>query len=725
MARIIAAFNQFFDDAGNPLIDGKIRFLESGTNNTDKTTFKDSGLTIANTNPVDLDGAGRTEFDVFGSGVYKAILFTSDDVQISQHDPVGGTLTGGGVPNYVASDTYDIPDIVIATDNNYYRSLTNANIDNDPLTDTTNWELLQFGRIYNATISYSNTDSVYGLDGILYYSQINNNLNNTPGTGSQWISSVSGNSIVKLPVNFSPAEGEIVPSLNPLLTGDAYANVYDLTHASSQFRVFADDGTTLLDDSGLLGPVESYTVVTNLTLNTSFKWNVTYTDIEGNTSTSDKTGFDIPLLSIVTPVVTCTGTPSDVPEKPTLTTSAFESFPAGETHLNTDWQVLDSGSVVVYESLADAVNLLSIIVPAGVLLVSSDYTFQARHRTTLGDVSSYGVIAGTTPAIFDIVPLMAVGHGTSPFITIYDQDVDTFTKLANPSILPPSNGNGVAFSDDDVYLSVGHNSTPFVTIYKRSFEVFTKLANPSILPASTSLDVAFSPDGVHMAVAHNDTPFVTIYKRSGDTFTKLTNPSSLPSGTGNGVAFSPDGVHMAVAHSGGSFITIYKISGDVFTKLPNPVGGLPAGLGRSVAFSDDNTYMSVGHTNSPFVTIYKISGDVFTKLTNPSSLPPNECNGVAFSPNSTYMSVVHPTSPFVTIYKRAGDVFTKLTNPSTLPPGTAQGVAFSADNNYMGVAHDGVPYITIYKRSGDVFTKLANPSIPAGEAKSITFTHTG
>jgi len=181
MARIIPAFNQFFD-GGVPLINGKIRFLESGTNNTNKTTFKDSGLTIPNSNPVDLTGDGKTEFDIFGSGVYKAILFTSDDVQVEQHDPVGGTLSGGGIPNYVASDTYDIPDWVIASNNKTYESLSNGNIDNDPITDTLNWEEKQFGRIYNATVTYSNIDSVYGSDGLLYNSITNNNLGNDPTT---------------------------------------------------------------------------------------------------------------------------------------------------------------------------------------------------------------------------------------------------------------------------------------------------------------------------------------------------------------------------------------------------------------------------------------------------------------------------------------------------------------------------------------------------------------
>ena len=188
MARIIAAFTQFSDDAGNPLINGHLLFLESGTNDTKKTTFLDSGLTKGNTNPVRLDGAGRCP-NVFGSGVYKAISFADDGLgntgtQFQQFDPVGGTLTGGGIANYVASDTYDIPDIIIATDNEYYRSLTNANIDNDPILDAANWQRLQFGTVYNATISYTNTDSVYGSDGLLYFSQINNNLNNDPTSDS-------------------------------------------------------------------------------------------------------------------------------------------------------------------------------------------------------------------------------------------------------------------------------------------------------------------------------------------------------------------------------------------------------------------------------------------------------------------------------------------------------------------------------------------------------------
>lgn len=40
---------------------------------------------------------------------------------------------------------------------------------------------------------------------------------------------------------------------------------------------------------------------------------------------------------------------------------------------------------------------------------------------------------------------LAVAHITTPFVTIYGQDVDDFTKLTNPSNLPANTGNAVAF----------------------------------------------------------------------------------------------------------------------------------------------------------------------------------------------------------------------------------------------------------------------------------------
>ena len=185
----------------------------------------------------------------------------------------------------------------------------------------------------------------------------------------------------------------------------------------------------------------------------------------------------------------------------------------------------------------------------------------------------------------------------------------------------------------------------------KNIESPIKLTDPTTLPASTGNSVAFSSDNTYLTVGHDSSPFVTIYKRSGDTFTKLTNPAILPTSSGTGVAFSPDVTYLAVSNQfGDRFLTIYKRSGDTFTKLADPATP-PAGQSNSVAFTPDDTYLAVVHFTSPFITIYKRLGDTFTKLTNPATLPAAAGNGVAFSATDVYFAVCHGTTPFVTIYK--------------------------------------------------------------------------
>jgi len=156
MARIIDAFTQFFDPtSGKPLVNGKLKFLESGTNNTDKTTFKDAAMTagLENTNPVILDGGGNLAFSVFGSGVYNVILFDENDVQLKQFDPVGASLTSGQFVSWSPSETYDEGDIRRGSDGEYYQSVDNNNSNNNPITSPDDWDLVTIVKSYiaNAT----------------------------------------------------------------------------------------------------------------------------------------------------------------------------------------------------------------------------------------------------------------------------------------------------------------------------------------------------------------------------------------------------------------------------------------------------------------------------------------------------------------------------------------------------------------------------------------------
>ena len=538
---------------------------------------------------------------------------------------------------------------------------------------------------------------------------------------------IGAQSIAK-PSMLSPASGSVDVPLGPLLTASAFMTYPDGadTHLNTDWRIRTMAGAVVWQS--LANPTNKTNIQVpdnTLPLNTQLQADVRYRGATLPVSAwSDAVTFTTTNQSILTPTITAPlNGATGIGATPAFTSTAFATNPLGaDTHASSDWQLKNSLGVVIWSSVADVVNKTSITLPSGVLAVSSQYTMEVRYNGNFLQPSQWSpVVSFTTAAQFSYEKYLAVAGEGYPFLNTYGQDIDTFTKLADPASLPSGTARGVAFSADGMYMAVSHSASPSVTIYKRSGDTFSKLANPAALPSGTANGVAFSADGMYMAVAHDAGYFITIYKRSGDTFTKLANPAALPSGSAYGVAFSADGTYMAVAHTTTPYITIYKRSGDTFTKLDDPAS-LPSGTGFGVAFSADGMYMAVSHSASPRITIYKRSGDTFTKLANPAALPSGNGYGVAFSADGMYMAVAHSAGYFITIYKRSGDTFTKLANPAALPSGNGYGVAFSADGMYMAVSHDASPFITIYKRSGDTFTKLANPaSLPTGIAYGVAF----
>ncbi len=178
MSRIIDAFTQYLDDAGDPLANGFIRFLESGTNNTDKNTYADINETIPNANPVPLSGAGRVP-NVFGTGSYSAILYTSAMVQIAQFDPVGQASVDGAFSDWNSQEAYSAGDIVVV-DGDYYKSIINSNENNAPASSPSSWEQIKFIGVWNTNVSYSINDMAQDSSGGIYVSLTNSNAGNDP-----------------------------------------------------------------------------------------------------------------------------------------------------------------------------------------------------------------------------------------------------------------------------------------------------------------------------------------------------------------------------------------------------------------------------------------------------------------------------------------------------------------------------------------------------------------
>ena len=299
---------------------------------------------------------------------------------------------------------------------------------------------------------------------------------------------------------------------------------------------------------------------------------------------------------------------------------------------------------------------------------------------------------------------MFVSHMTTPFISIYERNDDTFTKMADLTDLPTGNGYDIDITDDNAYLAVGvYGTSPYIAIYKRNGTTFDKLPDPVDIPIAGALCVEFSHSGIYLAVGVESlTKGLVIYKRSGDTFTKLADPTSINTYFQD-LVFSSDDRYLIVAAND---LKVYIRSGDVFSFSAVSIDVQPPGSCYSVDFTSDDTYLAVGTQSSPFINIYSRAGDTFTKLTDPDILPTGGIvNALQFSNSDDYLVTTQNTTPFVNIYEHNLGALTKLPSPTVLPAGWGYDVSFSPDDTYLAVAHDGVgaPRLIVYKRSGDVF----------------------
>lgn len=78
------------------------------------------------------------------------------------------------------------------------------------------------------------------------------------------------------PTNFTPPDGFTGIIRQPGLTGNAYSDPQGNSQIGAEFQVYQSDGTTLVVDSGDIGPVTSWLVTTVLNYSTTYKWRVRY-----------------------------------------------------------------------------------------------------------------------------------------------------------------------------------------------------------------------------------------------------------------------------------------------------------------------------------------------------------------------------------------------------------------------------------------------------------------
>jgi hypothetical protein len=192
MPRYISPQVQYFDEIGVPLTGGKLFFYEPSTL-VAKDTYSDTALSVPNTNPIILATNGSPSVDIWLNGSYRVILKDNLDNVIWDKDPVGGDSSDRNPWSlWVSGVSYSIPDIVLASNDRYYVSLQEPNLNNDPISSPAFWSETRLLRVYNANETYPANTVVQDASGFLWRSKAIT-VGSAPVIGSAfWEPAISG-----------------------------------------------------------------------------------------------------------------------------------------------------------------------------------------------------------------------------------------------------------------------------------------------------------------------------------------------------------------------------------------------------------------------------------------------------------------------------------------------------------------------------------------------------
>lgn len=216
-----------------------------------------------------------------------------------------------------------------------------------------------------------------------------------------------GASLVTQPTITSPTAGQTGVGLTPTIQSSAFATVPagQGVHQSSQWQIATtSDFLNIAYDSGIDTVNKTSVTVPNglLTISTPYYVRVKHTSSTiGASAWSPTVTFTTTNSYIVTPTVTITGGTTNVGQTPTITTSAFTVFGGTDTHTSTDWIITKvSDGSTVWQSVGNTTNKTSIVVPANVLIVGTQYTAKARFTGAAKGSSAYGTVNFTTATSF-------------------------------------------------------------------------------------------------------------------------------------------------------------------------------------------------------------------------------------------------------------------------------------------------------------------------------------
>jgi len=244
------------------------------------------------------------------------------------------------------------------------------------------------------------------------------------------------------PTISSPATGATNVIETPTLTASNYVSPAGNAFATAQFQISTSSTfASVLHDSGEKSAMTYSVPAGVLAVNTTFYVRARVKDVAGLVSdwatiTSFTTKASYAYVNTPT-VTTPTNGQTEVPEQPTLQSSAFATTGGADTHASSQWQIRLAGgtwAAPLHDSGASTTNKTSYTVPAGVLVAGqTQYVMRVRHTgTSLGASEWSSDIAFTTKQQFaQIIGIVctATGGGAGTWQRV-DENFNAITTTA-------------------------------------------------------------------------------------------------------------------------------------------------------------------------------------------------------------------------------------------------------------------------------------------------------
>ena len=290
--------------------------------------------------------------------------------------------------------------------------------------------------------------------------------------------------------------------------------------------------------------------------------------------------------------------------------------------------------------------------------------FPSEFISEIGSIPTGASITGQTDVTVKALENIAQGDTLYIYKPMQAMFVDTLA----------GDCHNAAWKPDGTRLAIAHGKSPRITIYDTTTTPYTKISNPDTLPAGNANGCSWSPDGKRLAVAHSTSPYMTVYNTEATPYTKLTNPASLPTGTGNDCAWSADGERLAIGHASSRYLSIYNTTTSPYTRLTT--GAMPTAVHQLQFYGSGHRYVAVSLYGGRNATIYDIDNNTVSYFKfGPFSLG----YGCAFSPDFKKIAIASYESLMnMYIYEYSETEAEKASNLASYSMGGSYGYAKSS-----------------------------------------------